>query len=82
MILLKLRSLLDVESVKGMKHVSAVLAGFPHPLGSLDRAWTAATLRFFMSGQLADKRSDLVPRFAGDDHITAFNLVRVEIKVR
>jgi hypothetical protein len=71
-----------LAAVAHQRRANAARQGFPHPLGSLDRAWTAATLRFFMSGQLADKRSDLVPRFAGDDHITAFNLVRVEIKVR
>jgi hypothetical protein len=37
---------------------------------------------FLMSCQLADKRSDSAPRFAGDDEITGFNLVRLEIKVR
>jgi hypothetical protein len=35
-----------------------------------------------MFGQLADERSDPVPRFAGDDGITVFDLVRVEIKMR
>jgi hypothetical protein len=35
-----------------------------------------------MSCQLADKRSDPAPRFAGDDEITVFNLVCLEIKVR
>jgi hypothetical protein len=36
----------------------------------------------FMAGQLADQRSDLAPRFASDDRLTAFNLARLEIKVR
>jgi hypothetical protein len=35
-----------------------------------------------MSAQLANKRSDLAPRFASDDQFTVFNLVRIEIQVR
>jgi len=35
-----------------------------------------------MSGQLADERGDLVPRFASDDQFTVLNLIRAEIQFR